>query len=268
MRVLVTVKAYPQPSRSYDELVCTAGVLEDGSWIRIYPVPFKFLSFKKYQWVDLDLVRNRKDFRPESFRPVHTDLSDIEIVGFIDTKRKWAERKRYCCSEVYTSLSELIEASRKPKFKSLAMFKPTEILDLIIEEDEREWKPRWIEQLRQVDMFTQPPGVEYKPRTPIRKLPYKFKYRFVDSEGRESRLMIEDWEIGALYWNCLKNAEGDEEEALVKVKEKYLDTFVRKDLHLFLGTTQIYHAKNAPNPFVVIGVFYPPIETQLGLFGQ
>jgi len=44
-KVLITVKAYPQPSRSYDELVCTAGILEDGSWIRIYPVPFKFICF-------------------------------------------------------------------------------------------------------------------------------------------------------------------------------------------------------------------------------
>jgi hypothetical protein len=43
-RVLITVTTYPLPSRTYDELVCTAGVLEDGSWIRIYPVPFKFLS--------------------------------------------------------------------------------------------------------------------------------------------------------------------------------------------------------------------------------
>ena len=71
-RVLLTVKAYPQPSRSYDELVCTAGVLEDGSWIRIYPVPFQFLissKIKKYDWIDLDLKRNDKDFRPESFRP-------------------------------------------------------------------------------------------------------------------------------------------------------------------------------------------------------
>lgn len=43
-RVLITVTTYPQPSHSYGELVCTAGVLEDGSWVRIYPVPFEFLA--------------------------------------------------------------------------------------------------------------------------------------------------------------------------------------------------------------------------------
>lgn len=263
----MTVKAYPQPSRSYDELVCTAGVLEDGSWIRIYPVPFKFLLFKKYQWIELDLVRNWSDFRPESYRPVNTDLSDMEIVGSIDTGQKWALRKEYCCKEIFTSRSELIEASKAPSNKSLATFKPTKLIDFIIEETERKWKARWLEQLKQVDMFTQTPGDEYKPRTPIRKLPYKFKYHFEDSDGNISKLMIEDWEIGALYWNCLRNAEGDEQVALEKVREKYFDTFVKKDLHLFLGTTQQHHAQRHLNPFVVIGVFYPPVDAQYGLFG-
>lgn len=66
-RVLITVKAYPLPSRSYDELVCTAGITDQGEWIRIYPVPFRFLKqegkYKKYQWVELDLKRKTTDFR-------------------------------------------------------------------------------------------------------------------------------------------------------------------------------------------------------------
>ena len=38
-------------------------------------------------------------------------------------------------------------------------------------------------------------------------------------------MMIEDWEIGALYWKCLKGAEGDEATALQKVKQKYEKEF-------------------------------------------
>ena len=39
-RVLVTVKTYPTLSTKYGEtVVCTAGVREDGTWVRIYPVP-------------------------------------------------------------------------------------------------------------------------------------------------------------------------------------------------------------------------------------
>ena len=69
--------------------------------------------------------------------------------------------------------------------------------------------------------------------------------------------MIEDWEIGALYWNCLKAAEGNEAVALEKVKQKYEDEFKDKDVHFFLGTTKEWHMRRAKNPFVIIGVFYP-----------
>ena len=40
-KVLITVKTYPSLSAKYGELVCTAGFLEDGSWIRLYPIPFR-----------------------------------------------------------------------------------------------------------------------------------------------------------------------------------------------------------------------------------
>ena len=70
--------------------------------------------------------------------------------------------------------------------------------------------------------------------------------------------MIEDWEIGALYWNCLDKTEGDEFEANELVKKKYEDEFFKKDLYLFVGTTRANHHR-APNPFIIIGVFYPPV---------
>jgi len=61
-RVLITVKTYPTLSRKYGETVCTAGVREDGSWLRIYPVPFRRLDeaeqYKKYDWIECRLTRN------------------------------------------------------------------------------------------------------------------------------------------------------------------------------------------------------------------
>lgn len=263
-KVLITVTTYPLPSRSYDELVCTAGVLEDGRWIRIYPVPFRFLNFKKYQWVELELQEPRKpDFRPESYSPVNVDLSDLKIINWLDTRNNWAERKNYCLTNVYTNLEKLITDSQNPLNVSLATFKPAKIIDFIIEDDERDWKPGWIAQLKQIDMFT---TRRDKSRRPFRKVPYKFKYHFIDDIGKKSKLMIEDWEIGALYWNCLKSAEGDEEVAKRKVKEKYFDTFVNnRDLYLFLGTTLKAHQRRWSNPFVIAGVFYPKKSSQIGI---
>ena len=96
------------------------------------------------------------------------------------------------------------------------------------------------------------------------KLPYKFSYLFKDEEGKESCLMITDWEIGQLYWNSLNKY--DEETAIQKVKEKYWDNFAnKKDLHLFLGTTYEHHLRRARNPFIIIGTFYPPITNQQSL---
>jgi Ni,Fe-hydrogenase I cytochrome b subunit len=101
----------------------------------------------------------------------------------------------------------------------------------------------------------------------IPKVPYKFYYIFEDDKGIPSRLMIEDWEIFQLYWNCLKNNDNNEQLALQKVKEKYLDVFIKEnDVYLFLGTTMQWHRRRATNPFVIIGIFYPKIKTQYTLF--
>lgn len=267
-KILITVTTYPLPSRSYDELVCTAGVLEDGSWIRLYPVPFKFLEFGKYQWIELEIRRPRKhDFRPESFSPINPDLSDLVIKGKIDTRHDWEERKQYCLKETFHKMKDLINLSKEPSNKSLATFKPAKIIDFIIEEDEREWKREWLDQLKQIDLFTTHNNQNLAPRIPIDKIPYKFKYHFVDEEGKECKMMIEDWEIGALYRNCLRNAEGDEKTALQKVRQKYFDELAKtKDIYLFLGTTAEWHRRRSPNPFVIIGVFYPPKILQQKLF--
>lgn len=261
-RVLITVTTYPLPSRSYDELVCTAGILEDGSWVRIYPVPFQFLRFRKYQWIELDLLRQKpsQDFRPESRRPARPDLSDRVIISQLDTAQKWFKRKEACLRKVYTNLSKLIGDSEDPTNVSLAAFKPKSISKFIVEDDEREWKPEWLEQLRQLDMFTRRRD---GPRVPIDKIPYKFKYQFEDDTGRSSTMTIEDWEAGALYRNCLADSEGDEATAVAKVRQKYEEEFLEtKDITLFLGTTLEHHRRRHSNPFTIIGVFYPPRDPQ------
>lgn len=161
-KILITVITYPLPSRSYDELVCTAGVLENGEWIRIYPVPLSFLTnqkksghFKsyKYSWIELDLEKRKDDFRPESYSPVHYDFHDLKELGRIDPHRNWEERKKYCLKKVYTSKAGLLKDSLEPNNMSLAAFKPAELISLDIEEDSREWKDEWMELKKQGDLF-------------------------------------------------------------------------------------------------------------------
>lgn len=116
-KVLITVKTYPAISSKYDELVCTAGFLEDGSWIRIYPIQFRKKSFeeqyKKYDWIEIDLVKNTSDFRKESFRPVSYD-TEIKIVDHLDTKSNWLLRKEIVFkNKIYTDIDEVLPATPK-----------------------------------------------------------------------------------------------------------------------------------------------------------
>jgi hypothetical protein len=91
-------------------------------------------------------------------------------------------------------------------------------------------------------------------------MPYKFFFKFTDKNNKSSNLMIEDWEIGQLFWNCLKQRGGDEKKALRDVKEKYLNDLAKtKDIYFFLGTTREHHL-TSKNPFMIIGLFYPKKE--------
>jgi hypothetical protein len=269
-RVLITVKTYPTLSRKYGETVCTAGVRADGTWVRIYPVPFRRLDeaeqYKKFDWLECRLVRNTSDPRPETFRPV--DENELQKVDHLDTANNWRDRRHILLktARVYDRLDELI-AGAKANQVSLAVFKPTRIIDFLWEEETREWDPTKLREMReltsQLELFSD--NSWRMTFQVIPKLPYSFSYRFEDAVGKLSELQVLDWEAGALYWNCLHSTDGDESKALAKVRQKYLDTFLKTDLHFFLGTTQQFHFV-APNPWVIIGVFPIPHDRQLGLF--
>ncbi|HBQ85088.1 MAG TPA: hypothetical protein DD811_01195 [Syntrophomonas sp.] len=272
-RIYILVKTYPTISEKYAELVCTAGVLEDGAWIRLYPMPFRLLNddqkYPKYTWVQVNVERNTSDFRPESYQP---DISTMVVEPKPD-KLDWDERRRivFRNKPIYTNLQALIDEAKSTAKTSLAVFKPTKILDFVIESDNRSWNPKKLatlqSQSQQLNLFQTPEEIEAEFRV-VQKVPYKFSYRFEDDSGKQSKMMIEDWEIGMLYFNCLWRVHGDESVATAKVKEKYLDSFLQRDIYFFLGTTKRFH-NVAPNPFIIIGIFYPPIPSpnqQISLF--
>lgn len=263
-KILVTVKAYPTLSEKYGELVCLGALTEEGSWIRIYPMPFRWFEelkrFEKYTWVEMPLLRNSSDPRPESFR---LQGWDYEILHKLGTKNYWAERKKIVYkTKLYDSMSVLKDKAKANEL-SLATFNPSKITDFVWEEVDREWDSKKLEralmELRQKSLFQSNEFVN--DFHVISKLPYKFMYKFEDKDGNSSKLMIEDWETGQLYWNCFKKYDS-EQKALEKVKQKYLEDMVSKtDLLFFLGTTRRYHAW-AKNPFLIVGTFYPQKKIQ------
>ena len=148
---------------------------------------------------------------------------------------------------------------------SLAIVKPKEIIDFIWIPCDREWNKQKMDKViankAQGSLFDEDETrLVFKV---VKKLPYEFSYIFTTEDGKTRTIMIKDWELGALYWKCIEKAKGNEIEACQKVKEKYLDyMWYQRDLYFFMGTTKQFH-NISPNPFIIIGTFYPPkIDTQ------
>ena len=136
---------------------------------------------------------------------------------------------------------------------SLGIFKPAKVRDLIITADDPDWKAGFKAALRQARLWE----TRTKSREPPRKVPFKFQYAFEcdDTRCRGHRMMIEDWEVGALYWKLVDEGASPQ-VAAKKVKDKFLGELCgpTKDTHFFVGTI-LEH----PKSWVVIGVFWPEL---------
>lgn len=141
-RVLVTVMTYPTLSKNHFETVCTAGFREDGSWIRIYPVPHRLLfqydkpKYGKWQWIEADLEKNPRDGRPESFHI--KNIESLKILDKIDAgapnwnlRDHWIKKNKI----VFNDMTEVLKLTKENKI-SLAILKPTEFLSISSEEED------------------------------------------------------------------------------------------------------------------------------------
>lgn len=267
LKVLITVKTHPIPSSKYDELVCTAGVTEAGDFVRLYPINFRDLpysqQYKKYQWLEVDAVKHSgRDSRKESYRP---DCGSIRLIGEpLPSARNWEERARYVLAKRSQSMEELREKQERDR-TSLGIFKPREVFDLVSEPAEPDWKPGFKAALVQRRLWEN----RKASREPPRKVPFKFQYRFSCDDPRckgSHRMMIEDWEVGALYWRCVDQG-ATPDEACAAVGEKFLDELCAPDrnTHFYVGTILAH-----PKSWVIIGVYWPRKTTvvtqQYGLF--
>ncbi len=253
LKVLITVKTYPIPSAKYGELVCTAGVTEDGRLIRLYPVNFRdrpySKQYRKYQWIEVEARHHTgRDFRKESYRP---DCDTLTMLGEpIPSKGNWLERSKYVLPVASTSM-ETLKDQQAIDETSLGIIKPKVVHDLVVKPAERDWKPSFYQELRQARLWDD----RTVSREPPRKVPFTFKYVFEcdDPRCKGHRMMNEDWEVGALYWRLIDGG-ATEAEATGKVKQKFLADLCgpEKDTHFFVGTVLAH-----PKSWVVIGVYYP-----------
>jgi len=265
LKVLITVKTFPIPSSKYDELVCTAGVTELGDFVRLYPINFRDLPFsqqyKKYQWLEVAATKHiGRDSRKESYRP---SCESIRLLGEpLSSGNNWAERARYVLAKRSQSMEDLYAKQKQDK-TSLGIFRPREVTDFIVSPAAADWKPAFKAALMQQRLWEN----RKASKEPLRKVPFKFQYRFACDDIRcngKHQLMIEDWEIGALYWKCVDRG-ATPTEACYKVRQKFLGQICasNRDVHFYVGTVLAH-----PKSWVIIGTFWPEKEEAISNQGE
>lgn len=129
LRVLITVKAAPNPSERYGETVCVAGLSADlhrRGWVRLYPINFRELTsddrFRKYDIVSVEARPARQDQRRESWRPV---METMRSEHHLET---WPQRRPWLDPYVEDSMCRLNRATREdPQAQSLALIRPKQV---------------------------------------------------------------------------------------------------------------------------------------------
>jgi hypothetical protein len=251
MEVLITVKAYPNPSRKHVETVCVAGIrldVEPHQWVRLYPVPFRLLPkeyrFKKYDVVRLRAVKARSDSRPESYTPIH---ETVTVVDHISRGTNWGERMPILKSVEIGSMCELKQLQAY-NGTSLGFFKPAEILDFTVTPTSAEWDDGQAGALGQGNLFCDLKSM-------LEKIPYDFRYVYRCADPRCEKpheMMMIDWELGALYRKT--SYMNSEAERLQAVRTRWLDEIcsTKKDTYFYAGNLAGRH-----NAFVLLGAVYP-----------
>lgn len=269
-RILILAKTYPSPSAQYVETSCIAGISEDGSMRRLYPVPFRMLDdsqqFKKWQWIDVRIEKANKDHRPESHK-LYVDT--ITCGDVIDTTNEWATRREWLNKIPAFDDFDAIELRQLGDGLSLALLRPMKLIALEITKARTEnWtedeKEKLMRAQMQDDIFSEADAKRQV--RDLRKVPFDFYYLYMCESPKGERMYkhkIVDWEAGALFWKC-KKSHGINWE--VPFRAKLEEQFRGKDLMFLMGNQHRFQKQ-----WLIISLIYPakrkPVEvTQGSLF--
>jgi hypothetical protein len=246
-RVLIVVRTYPVPATKTIEASCTAGITEDGKWIRLFPVPFRLMAtdnrFSKWQWITTDLVK-ASDVRPESYKLNSETVHAEEKLG---TKDGWRARKDILRPLMRISMCQIKREQDANGHPTLGVFRPARIKRLALQAIAVDWSAEELAILKQDDMFKKSVSQT------LEKIPFKFVYEFEcnDAGCKGHSMSCTDWEMAEAYrqWRV---EYGDDWES--KFRQRFEREMIEKnDTHFMVGTVH-KHPKN----WIIVGLFYPP----------
>ncbi len=258
MRVLIWGKTYPELSSRYVETVCTGALREDGTPVRLYPVPLRYLAsgqqYRLYDWVDVPAQKSTSDPRPESYKVVS---ERIDRVAHLDTDRgTWRSRRELVFRDPswHFPSMEALKRAENETGRSLGLVTPGDILDVRLvkrpPEAQAEYEAKMLEIQSQQDVFR----AEYKE---LEFLPFDIQLAWRCGDHcacarNPHRMKVLDWgllELGRREgWTTARDRLAD------------ISTLARHDFKLFMGNFRLH-----PKTFGVIGLWYPKRPKQLGL---
>lgn len=250
-KILVTVKAYPTPSKGSIESVCVAGITEHGAWMRLHPVPFRFLAseqqFPTYEWIEVD-IRKSPDPRPESH---YLDITTLKMIGHVGTEHQWQERRRLISPLRSQSIEDLHDLHALDG-RSLGLIRPKQIKRMIINATSHKWEQEDLAKLRQLSLQNE--DGTYRAVQELEKIPFQVKYEFICDDARCNghTCQVFSWEVlqSLRKW---REQYGDNWEE--KFRQRYEVEFSSPttDLHFYMGTMRAH-----PSTWIIVGLFYPP----------
>ncbi|MFT2712331.1 hypothetical protein [Clavibacter sp. Sh2126] len=266
MRVLITVKAAPEPSKKYIDTVCVAGVRLDQpepSWIRLYPVPFRHLSgeqkYAKYQIIDVDVNPAKSDDRHESRRPV---WDSVELVGKPATSLARVPALLPLTGPTMCELQAGVAADLRAQ--SLGLVRVRALTSVAIEPHPG-WTPAQIQamtaHLEQPELLG---DVDEVPPLVAPRLVVRYAYTCMTPECAGHRQRILDWELAALQ-HRFRHVTVDALEAVIR--EKFEAGKFSEPVLTYLFVGNFAHPAKRRN-FAVLGVWTTPraTETRVTLF--
>lgn len=219
-RVAILIKAVPRASKKYGETVCCAGVTENGTWKRLYPVRFRQLSgssqFRRWDWISYRYRRPTDDARLES---CHVFEDTIEVVGAVQPEARAELLDRL----IVSSASEAAANNQ-----SLAIVRPRSLRFIFKKKNQSliEAERQLFAKAGRQTSFLDAELAVFDP------LPYAFAFRFEDGAGRHT-YQCSDWETQATFWRWRE--QYGEIKALELLSARYNDEYPKKGVVFALG---------------------------------
>lgn len=243
LEVLVNCKTYPAVSTKYIETVCTGGIERDGRFIRLYPIPFRFLEDKeRYERWDVIRVRcykDTKDPRPESW---HLEAgTEIEVIQQVSSER---QRWDWMRKGIFASTKEMEDQGLT---NGLVEIEPIELYWV---PEKKEWSTGQMNVFNQGNLFHKMEDL----KALADRVPWQFKLRFREkTTGKEFDQKVLAWSYYQGYRRQLDRL-GDESRALEAIRDRVHQSILSPERAVYV----IFGTHSRFGHWMISGVYHLP----------